>query len=211
VIRGPIFVPQGFYHIYSRGNEKREIFLSDTDRLRFLKRLTEYIKKHSVTVLSYCLMPNHYHLLLRQDAGDSISGFIHKLQTAYAMYFNKRYERVGHLFQGRFGAKVIETDEYLLHLSRYIHLNPAEILKSHYSSIKSLSDYPWSSYPDYVGHRKDELVNTNFILNYFSKINPSRDYKSFVESSINEESLNDLKSLKNLMMEEPPRMFKARP
>lgn len=140
-------------------------------------------------------MPNHYHLLVKQNGDETISSFIHKLEVAYAMYFNKRYERVGHLFQGRFGAKLIETDEYLLHLSRYIHQNPLEILEFQNPPSKTLIDYPWSSYPTYIGRASNNLVDTSFILSYFSKTSPAQDYFSFVEADISKDQLIQIKDL----------------
>jgi len=107
-----------------------------------------------------------------------------RLGTSHAKYFNIKYEQVGSLFQSRFRAKLIETDEYLLHLSRYIHRNPIEILPS--TPGVELANYEWSSYPQYVKGMKDKLVDPAFILNYFAKNNPSKDYKSFVEYELEE-------------------------
>ena len=177
-VREPIFYQDGYYHIYSRGVEKRTIFQDDADYRRFLNKLNIYSEKYAMNILVYCLMPSHYHLLINQGGDLSTSLFLQRLNLAYSMYFNKRYERVGPLFQGRFKAKFIETDEYLLHLSRYIHLNPKQLLPKR----RALSNYIWSSYPTYVGLRKkDPIADPTFILNYFSKINPTASYKRFVE------------------------------
>src|SRR3989338_7697833 len=146
--RPQIFIPNGHYHIYNRGHNKNPIFLQTKDYQRYLKRLEEYLKKHDVALLCYCLMPNHVHLLMRQNGDESIERFIHRLHTAYTMYFNKKYERIGAVFQGRFKAKLIETDEYLIHVSRYIHLNPLEILRAQGPALR-LDKYPWSSLKEY--------------------------------------------------------------
>ena len=122
------FVQGGYYHIYNRGNRKQKIFLHDIDFRRYLAKLKEYKDKHNVTILAYCLMPNHVHFLLRQNSPEPVSTFVQKLHTAYSMYFNKKYEQVGHLFADRFKAKIVTKDEYLTHLSRYIHLNPAKLV-----------------------------------------------------------------------------------
>ena len=176
--REPIFYKGGYYHIYSRGIEKRTIFQDDADYRRFLNKVKLYGDKYKISVLVYCLMPNHYHLLINQKTDLIVSLFIQRLNLAYSMYFNKRYERVGPLFQGRFKAKLIQTDEYLLHLSRYIHLNPRELLPKN----KALQIYIWSSYRTYLGLRHvDLLTDSSTILNYFSMTNPNRDYKKFVE------------------------------
>lgn len=128
--------------------------------------------------MCYCLMSNHFHFLLRQDTDIPVTSFMLRLSTSYAKYFNIKYDQVGSLFQDRFRAKLIETDEYLLQLSRYIHLNPKEILLS--TPGVGLDKYEWSSYSSFVG-LKEEIADPSFILNYFAKNNPNEDYKSFVE------------------------------
>lgn len=118
------FQKNSYYHVYNRGNRKQNIFLSHRDYTRFLKKTKEYKDKFGVTILCYCLMPNHFHFLLRQDTDVPLTTFMLRLGTSYAKYFNIKYEEVGSLFQDRFRAKLIETDAYLLELSRYIHRNP---------------------------------------------------------------------------------------
>lgn len=174
--REPIFFKGGYYHVYSRGSEKRVIFLDRADKERFLTRVKEYKDKHQISILCYCLMPNHYHLLVQQTTEESLTTFISRLNLAYAMYFNKRYERVGPLFQGRFKAKNIENDEYLVHLSRYIHLNPLEIVGS-----IDVEFYHWSSLQYYVGRRKDGLIDTNLIIAYFGGKNGREKYLKFIK------------------------------
>lgn len=115
------------------------------------------------------------------------------LGTSYAKYFNIKYDQVGSLFQDRFKAKLIETDEYLLQLSRYIHRNPIEILPP--TPGVELANYRWSSYPAYLSGEKNELVDPTFILGYFSKDDPSSDYKKFVEYDFKEENLAQIKDL----------------
>lgn len=182
--RPPIFTAQGFYHVYNRGHNKQTIFYDAKDYRRYLKRLGEYLGKHEVTILAYCLMPNHVHLLLRQDGDESIDRFIHRLHTAYTMYFNKKYEKVGAVFQGRFKAKLIDTDEYLLHVSRYIHINPVELFYAQGPALSSeLSAYPWSSYGEYVEPQSKSTSDPTIILNYFSNspLRGKTTYQSFVE------------------------------
>jgi putative transposase len=177
--RATLFVPEGYYHIYNRGSEKRTIFLSDKDYQNFLKRLQENTIKHGIDVLVYCLMPNHFHLLVRQKPQGSIQSFMHAIELGYAKFFNTKYERVGPLFQGRFKAKFIETDEYLLQLSAYIHRNP---LGAKYSknSLRLLSSYPYSSYKRYI-MKEPSYIKTDIILDYFSQTIPNLSYKAFVE------------------------------
>lgn len=184
--RPPIFTAQGYYHVYNRGHNKQTIFYDAKDYQRYLKRLQEYLVKHAVTVLAYCLMPNHLHLLLRQDDDDPIDRFIHRLHTAYTMYFNKKYEKVGAVFQGRFKAKIIDTDEYLLHVSRYIHINPIELMHDYAQGPalgSELELYPWSSYGEYIGGRSALISDPTVIQNYFSNspMQETMTYRSFVE------------------------------
>lgn len=140
-------------------------------------------------------MSNHFHLLMRQEEAGAITKFMLRLCTSYAKYFNIKYELVGRLFQERFRAKLVETDEYLLHLSRYIHLNPISDNLEDLKNLRStpgverkeiheqLVNYQWSSYREYCGPTKG-LRETQFILNYFSKTNPQNSYEEFVEAAI---------------------------
>lgn len=169
------------YHVYNRGNRKQDIFIGDRDYLKFLKKTKEYKDNFDINILAYCLMPNHFHLLLKQNSEVSVSDFMLRLGTSYAKYFNIKYDQVGSLFQGRFKAKLVESDEYLLELSRYIHRNPLEIQLS--TPGVELADYRWSSYTVYLNGIKDELADTSIILDYFEKDNSNGDYSTFVEQS----------------------------
>lgn len=190
--REPIFFEGGYYHIYTRGSEKRNIFIDRADRERFLNRLKEYKDRHRVSVLCYCLMPNHYHLLVKQLSSESISKFISRLNLAYAMYFNKRYERVGPLFQGRFKAKNVDKDEYIVHLSRYIHLNSLAV-------NSDFENYPWSSISYYLKRNDVDFIDTSMILSYFSRKDASADYLNFMR----EEDNKKLKmKIEDLILEE---------
>jgi len=111
------------YHVTIRGVERRTLFNDNNDCERFLECLGEAVEESGVRLYLFCLMTNHVHLLVETPQGN-LSAFMHKLQTAYTVYYNLRHKRVGHLMQGRFGAKPVEGDTYLLVLSRYIHLNP---------------------------------------------------------------------------------------
>ena len=221
------FTENGYYHIYNRGVEKRIIFMDDQDYRVFLHLLKFYLSppdplvNHPLTSLTgldpvrlrpfttlekeidlyaYCLMPNHFHLLLKQITRDGITKLLIKVLTTYVMYFNKRYKRVGHLFQGTYKGVLIDSDAYLLHLSRYIHLNPSGLTGSNPVT------YLYSSYSYYLGIKNASWVKPKFILDYFQtnkndlflpkKINS---YKNFVEES--EQNLQEL--LGTLLLEEP--------
>lgn len=128
-------------------------------------------------------MLNHFHFLVKQDIDLPITFFMLRLGTSYAKYFNIKYDQVGSLFQGRFKAKLIESDEYLLQVSRYIHRNPIPISTPGVEPAL----YPWSSYPAYIGRKKDSLVDPSYILSYFASNNSAKDYKQFTEYDILEE------------------------
>lgn len=166
-----------FYHIYNRGNRKQQIFFSSADYMRFLEKLTLYKKKYPVTIAAYCLMPNHYHLLIRQNSATPLTSLMLRLGTSYSKYFNIKYKQVGSLFQGRFQAKPVNSDIYLLHLSRYIHRNPTP------TPGVGLDQYEWSSYKIYLQAKATSLVDPSYILKYFAKTTDkqSAEYKKFVE------------------------------
>lgn len=142
------------YHVTLRGMERRRLFDDDRDRERFLKRLGEAVEEYGVRLYLFCVMRNHIHLLVETPQGN-LSAFMHKLQTAYTVYYNLRHRRAGHLMQGRFGAEPVEGDSYLLRLSRYIHLNPVFTYGMKQlpmeQRVRDLRSYRWSSYRGYAG------------------------------------------------------------
>lgn len=184
-----LFQKGSFYHIYNRGNRKDEIFLDDRDYLRFLEKIKFYKDKCEVTILCYCLMPNHFHFLVKQSGEVSLSKFMLVLITSYSKYFNLKYKQVGRVFQDRFQAKLVSTDEYLLQLSRYVHLNPSGI-------TKKFESYRWSSLKYYIDLKEnDEIVDSKIILNYFFHNNPEEDYKSFVFGGLKQRIDTEIKNL----------------
>ena len=142
------------YHVTIRGVERRRIFDDDADRERFITRLGDAVEEYGVRLYLFGCMLNHVHLLCETPRAN-LSAFMHKLQTAYTVYYNLRHRRAGHLMQGRFGAELVSGDEYLLKLSRYIHLNPVFVrgIKNlpMKDRIQRLRSYPWSSYRGYAG------------------------------------------------------------
>jgi REP element-mobilizing transposase RayT len=180
------------YHVTIRGVERRTIFDDAADRERFLERLGEAVEEYGVRLYLFCLMTNHVHLLVETPRGN-LSAFMHKLQTAYTVYYNLRHKRVGHLMQGRFGAKPVESDEYLLALSRYIHLNPVFVESMKGQSLErrlaELRAYPWSSYRGYAGLAKgSDFVDDGPILSMMAALAKKRRraYCRFVEAGIAE-------------------------
>lgn len=206
------FVPNEYYHIYSRGTDKREIFLDENEYKRFVKLLfvcnskisvhlssggnarspLEKIKRGEtlVDIGAYCLMPNHFHLLIHEKEDDGITNFLKKLLTSYSMFFNKKHDRTGSLFEGIFRAKHVGQDEYLEYLFAYIHLNPIKIKEPKWgedglpdikNTKKFLDDFRHSSYLDYVGKGREEsvILNREPFPEYFST---PKDHKDFVDS-----------------------------
>lgn len=134
----------------------------------------------TLTLLAYCLMPNHFHFLVKQTEATTIDSFMQSFCTRYSLYFNRKYRRVGGLFQGKYKAVRVTTDEQLLHLSRYIHRNPTKLA----SQGSTLQSYTHSSYPQYLGLTHVEWIHTEEILGYYLK-SGSRGYQEFIEGSSN--------------------------
>jgi len=156
--------PGAFYHVTSRGNQKQRVFFSDLNYRRFLDYLAEAHEMHGAIFHGYCLMENHFHFILETPLGN-LSQIMHFINTAYSIYLNKSRSRVGHLFQGRFKAILIEAEAYALGLSRYIHMNPVRA-----KLVQRPEEYSWSSYQDYVGYRRRSTwLKTDFILGHFSR------------------------------------------
>lgn len=176
------------YHITSRGIEKNIIFKRVTDRKRFLEYLEEDLYRFNVYLYAYVLMDNHYHLFI-QTTKPNLSHFMHNLNTAYSVYFNKKYHRVGHLFQGRFKAIIVDKDTYLLELIRYIHLNPVKA-----AMVSLPEEYRWSSYREYIGQREKKIVKTDWLEGYFGK-NGVKKFIRFTNEGIKKE-INPFKNLK---------------
>ena len=195
------YTENGFYHVYNRGVEKRIIFQDELDYKMFLSYLKNYLlspdvnqnqtrpqrKPHlhdKIQLISYCLMPNHFHLLIKQLSDKkAIIRFMRSLANAYTSYFNRRNERVGHLFQGKYKAVLISEEPYLLHLTRYIHTNPYDLSHTFRSD---LIRYPYSSYADYLGKRKTDWLHPEEILGFFktsqrTSFKDTLSYQSFVE------------------------------
>lgn len=201
------YIPNSVYHIYNRGVEKRKIFMDEQDHKVFLNYLKEYLSPQpdfkdmlkdftlkgqtfkglpkqtknyfgEIELLAFCLMPNHIHLIIKQKDKDSIKKFTQSLFTRYATYFNKRYQRTGSLFQGRYKATNAINKDYLLDLSRYIHKNPLK-----YTS--NIID-AYSSYSNYLGLINTSWINKNLILDHFNqssfmKKKGLKSYQEFVE------------------------------
>ena len=204
-MKKPQFTTDGFYHIYNRGVEKRKVFLDKDDYFRFVHNLFEFNDERSannlyyyrlpflksyevephkmskrkllVEIIAFCLMPNHFHLLLRQNVDDGIVRFMQKLGTGYTMYFNQKYERVGGLFQGRFKAVLIEKESHFLYLPHYVHLNPLDLsmpswrdkrIENTQKVLNFLESYRWSSYLDHIGKKNfPSITSANLFKKFY--------------------------------------------
>jgi putative transposase len=173
-----------YYHILSRGNERRNIFSDNDDRVSFLETLGRMSDRFEVEVYAYVLMDNHYHLLLKTNK-PNISKSMQWFGTTYTRQYNVKHKRNGHLFQGRFKSFLIENDEYLMHLSCYIHRNPLRA-----GIVSRLADYSWSSYPIYAyGNKKSpEWLLTKPILSLLDTKEKHKEYRKMVQSYAREES-----------------------
>ena len=179
------------YHITARGNERKRIYFGKADYERFKKYLSEAEIKYGILLHCYILMSNHYHLVLETPEGN-LSKVMHFIHGSYTTYVNITRKRSGHLFQGRYKAIVVDKDNHLLELSRYIHLNPVRA-----GMVKKPEDYSYSSYRSYISNDKDEIVTQEFILGMLSgkEADAKKRYKRFVESAIGVELESPLKGI----------------
>jgi len=187
--------PGAVYHITSRGNARKRIYKDDTDRAGFLDVLCSVVKKYNWLCHAYCLMDNHYHLLIETPDGNLSHG-MRQLNGVYTQTYNRRHRKVGHIFQGRFKAILVEKEEYLLELCRYVVLNPVRA-----KSVESPGDWKWSSYRATAGMlRAVPCLTVDWILGQFGsdKKRATRSYKEFVLAGLKEDS--PWKSLKGQIL-----------
>jgi putative transposase len=173
--------PGAFYHVTSRGNQQQAIVKDDQDRHTFLDCLGRAHDKFGGLIHTFCLMDNHFHLFIETPRGH-LSRIMHLIKTSYSLYYNSRYSRVGHLFQGRFNAILIDADSYAMAVSRYIHLNPFRA-----GHVSDPRDYPWSSILEFVGNRVTQRwLKVDFVLSLFNenKAKAQLEYAAFVQDGV---------------------------
>ncbi len=166
------FYPGNYYHIYNRGANRENIFCETDNYLFLLKRFARYASEIDVTIIAYCLMPNHYHFLLRQDGEKTISNLIQAVFNSYSKAFNKLYKRSGTLFEGPFQSIHVDKESYLIYLCRYIHRNPLEA-----RLVTNLEHWPYSNYLEWIEARAGKLVDREFVKSYFQT---PEQYQAFV-------------------------------
>jgi putative transposase len=165
-----------YYHVYNRGNNREQIYFEKKNYSYFLKKV--YLSfDNSIDLVAYCLMPNHYHLVVKSLAEGKLEKAMQRISTGYTRAINKAYNRTGHLFAGRYKNKFIPGDEYLLHLCRYIHLNPVRA-----GLVKEAKDWEFSSYQYYLNSNHPKILNTGILLEYFKTVKSFIDFhKNFQE------------------------------
>lgn len=189
----PLRIPYAgaFYHVTARGNEKKVIFKNERDLERFLLYAEAAVQRYGAVIHAYCLMNNHYHLLIQTPLAN-LSEIMQYINGSYTTYVNTKRQRVGHLFQGRYKAILIDADAYAQELSRYIHLNPVRA-----GIVSKPVDYQWSSYLYYSG-KKDapKWLTIDFVLGYFDERTTvgQRKYAEFVEAMIGQRYESPLKA-----------------
>lgn len=167
-----LFLPDNYYHIYNRGAHKANIFRNEADYLFLLMYVKRELERCAITMIAYCLMYNHYHFLLRQNGGVEISKFMQAVFNIYTKAFNGKYELSGTLFEGPYKAILVERNEYLLHLCRYIHRNPLEA-----GLVAKPEQWQFSNYAEFVGKRNGTLMDHEFVKTNFGS---PEAYKDFV-------------------------------
>ena len=167
-----------YYHVYNRGCNRERIFANDGNYAFLLKRAKAILSDNPVSVIAYCLMPNHYHFLLRPGEDDALSRFFQRLFNSYTQAFNKQQERSGTLFEGRAKSKLVDSEEYVIHLCRYIHLNSVRA-----GLVLNPGEWIYSNYLEWVEQRNDTLVDYAFIHHYFPT---PKDYEAFILSEIDQ-------------------------
>jgi len=172
-----------YYHIYNRGVNKSTLFREPANYLFVTEKLQAYRKQNNLTIIAYCLMPNHYHLLVRQDGDEPARSLPQSVFNSCSKAYNKKYDHSGTLFEGRFRAKPIQNNAHLLHLCRYIHGNPVKD-----GLVSNPTDWNWSNYPDWIGERNGNLVDREFIQRQFGG---AQEYRKFLYQYFSSRNLPD--------------------
>lgn len=216
------YEPGGYYHLYNRGVEKRLIFMDEMDYSVFISYLAAYlslpdlqgvslqVEKVSpskvpknyfgeIKLLAFCLMPNHFHLMVKQESDHGIDHFMRSLSTKYVRYFNSKYKRVGSLFQDTYKGVRIENEYQFVYLSKYIHRNPMDLFTCKDTPCR-LEDYRYSSYGNYLSKYRQEWLDIEEILELFSSVNRQISYNNY-KQFVDESSDNDISFIKDVVLD----------
>ena len=158
----PAFTAGNYYHLYNRGANRAAIFRERDNYVYVLHKVKQAVLDNHLTIIAYCLLPNHYHFLVRQDAELAAGHLAQEVFNGYSKAYNKRYGHSGTLFEGPYRVNLVDSQRYLLHLCRYIHANPVR-----HGLVGCLSEWPYSNYPEWTGTRQGELVDRQFIRDCF--------------------------------------------
>jgi len=189
--RRPRIELAGYYHIINRGVDKMNIFRHRDDYEYFEELMCFHMKSYGITLHNYCLMSNHYHLLI-ETSTDNLSKFMRQLNMNYAIYFNKKYKRVGHLWQGRFKSWFVTDEAYHYTLMLYIEQNP---LKAH--MVKKLEAYPYSSYHYFLEKVVPQCLQNAWIVQHYK--NDTEAMKAFLNADVDTEQLSEMKKASSLV------------
>jgi putative transposase len=191
--RDDVFRRGQYYHLYNRGVGEDIIFFNPGNYEHCLRLLERYHGRYGATVIVYCLMPNHYHLLVRQESAEALSRFMGVLFNAYVQAVNRQQGRRGPLFEGRFRHVWVDREEYLIHLCRYIHLNPVQA-----RLVKTPELWQYSNYLDWIGERPGTLADESFIRDHFGS---PGSYRSFVNADVDQTQALD--NIQNYLLDQP--------
>lgn len=182
------YISGQYYHIYNRSVEKRDIFTCDENYRFLLRRINEFLPNYPLTFIAYCLMPNHYHFLVRAETGNGVGPFLQRLFNSYTQAFNQQENRSGTLFEGHAKSVMIDSSSYLFHIVRYIHLNPVRA-----GLAPRPEDWPYSNYLEFIGLREGPLRELAFVQEQFGM---PQEYRKFVEDAIPNEIQRRLEKYK---------------
>lgn len=189
--RKDTFISGAYYHIFNRVIEGEDLFRESKNYLYCIQLIKRYSLKYEINVIAYCLMPNHYHFLLEQRSNQPVSTFVSMLFNSYVQKMNQIWDRKGLLFRARFKHVLVDRDEYLIHLCRYIHLNPVKA-----KLVSHPGDWYYSNYLDWVGLRKGELMDPESRMNFFRS---GQEYQDFVLDY--DDKLEPEKEISKLLLE----------
>ena len=178
------YLANNYYHIYNRGLNHQAIFQTRRHYIFFLKKTKQYSQQYNITLIAWCLMPNHYHFLIRNEENGNPTRFLQALCNSYVQAYNKEISRKGQLFERGGKAKLVDSDEYIMLVTRYIHLNPVKA-----NLAQSPEDWEFSNYQEWVGTRNGTMFDKNFSRDYFSP----EEYRDYILQEINEKQEARLK------------------